>query len=96
MDCKFTGMDGDGDKLSSPCSSLVTTTHSLAGTCGPGSVGARDSPKSVSLQITGVAVPRNSAVHRFTVSVVSIALAHHHVEVSALLLLLLTGAPERI
>jgi len=23
MDFKFTGMDGDGDKLSSPCSSLV-------------------------------------------------------------------------
>ena len=23
MDFKFTGMDGDGDKLSSPCSSLI-------------------------------------------------------------------------
>jgi len=25
MDFKFTGMDGDGDKLSSPCSSLFYT-----------------------------------------------------------------------
>jgi len=30
MDFKFTGMDGDGDKLSSPCSSLVTVSVGIS------------------------------------------------------------------